>query len=110
MSDHMRSRGAMTGHESPYERDIDSQPQALQDFIASPRSQEVASRPLDSYERVIVTGMGSSHSAGAGTWRSLVEAGWPAWWVDTASLLDSTNLITDDSLLIVTSQSGASGE
>ena len=54
--------------------------------------------------------MGSSHFAGLRTWRRLVAAGVPAWWVDTAALLGSPALITDRTLIVVTSQSGASGE
>jgi glutamine---fructose-6-phosphate transaminase (isomerizing) len=95
---------------SAYERDIAGQGQALSEFIALPRAERVAAKPLRAYERVIVTGMGSSHFAGARTWRRLVAAGVPAWWVDTAALLDSPALVTAGSLLIVTSQSGASGE
>ncbi len=95
---------------SPYERDIEQQPHALREFIAAPRPEQVATRPLLEYERVILTGMGSSHAAGARTWRRLVAGASAAWWVDTAALLESPQLITEDTLLIITSQSGASGE
>ena len=43
-------------------------------------------------------------------WRLVVAAGRGAWWVDSGQLLDSPRLITPDTLLVVTSQSGASGE
>jgi glucosamine--fructose-6-phosphate aminotransferase (isomerizing) len=95
---------------SPYERDIEEQPRALREFIAAPRAELIASRPLLEYERVLLTGMGSSHAAAARTWRRLVAGGSAAWWVDTAALLESPQLITADTLLIITSQSGASGE
>jgi glucosamine--fructose-6-phosphate aminotransferase (isomerizing) len=54
--------------------------------------------------------MGSSHFAALPSWRRLIDAGYPAWWVDTGQLLDSPRLITPGTLLIVTSQSGASAE
>jgi glucosamine--fructose-6-phosphate aminotransferase (isomerizing) len=95
---------------SPFELDMLAQPAALRDFLAAPRPASLARRPIDDYERVIVTGMGSSHFAGLRTWRRLVEAGLPAWWVGTTELLESLALVTAGSLLIATSQSGASGE
>ena len=54
--------------------------------------------------------MGSSHYAGLPTWRQLVASGHPAWWVDAGQLLDAPGLITSDTLLVATSQSGASAE
>lgn len=95
---------------SPYERDIAGQPHALREFIDAPRVRRPVKKSIDAYDRVIVTGMGSSHAAGARTWRRLVAAGIPAWWIDTASLLDSVALVTSRTLVIATSQSGASGE
>jgi glutamine---fructose-6-phosphate transaminase (isomerizing) len=95
---------------SPYERDIAEQPEALSAFIESPHPERIADRSVQEYERVIVTGMGSSHYAGVRTWRRLVAQGIPAWWIDTAALLESPALITPETLLIATSQSGASGE
>ncbi len=54
--------------------------------------------------------MGSSHYAALPTWRALVAAGIAAWAVDTADLLESPGLLTADTLVLATSQSGASGE
>jgi glucosamine--fructose-6-phosphate aminotransferase (isomerizing) len=102
--------GDRAGDVTPYERDIAEQARALGAFIAAPRPAAVALKPLLAYPRVVVTGMGSSHFAGARTWRRLVAAGSPAWWIDTAALLESPGLITPETLLVITSQSGASGE
>jgi glucosamine--fructose-6-phosphate aminotransferase (isomerizing) len=54
--------------------------------------------------------MGSSHFAGLPTWQRLLALGQPAWAVDTGQLLDNPGLVDPGTLLVVTSQSGASGE
>lgn len=91
---------------SPYEADIHAQPGALRAYGAS------APPDLDGsgYERIVLTGMGASHFAAVPTWRRLTAAGYPAWWVSTTQLLDTPELVTPGTLLIATSQSGASGE
>jgi glucosamine--fructose-6-phosphate aminotransferase (isomerizing) len=95
---------------SPFELDMLTQPAALRDFIHARRLSAEAVASIGDHARIIVTGMGSSHFAGLRTWRRLVDAGLPAWWVSTAELLDSLDLITAASLVVATSQSGASGE
>jgi glucosamine--fructose-6-phosphate aminotransferase (isomerizing) len=95
---------------TPFEEDILDQPRALQAFLEGPRPSRVTERPAGDYDRIILTGMGSSHFAGLRTWRRLAAAGLPAWWVSTDELLESLGLITEGSLVLVTSQSGASGE
>lgn len=97
-------------HPTPFERDIAAQPEALRAFAHThviPALTELRSR---GYERVVLTGMGSSHDAALPTWRRLAGQGQAAWWVDTGQLLDTPELVTGQTLLIVTSQSGASGE
>jgi glucosamine--fructose-6-phosphate aminotransferase (isomerizing) len=101
---------AGNGGASPFELDMLAQADALRDFLSAPRPRGLVSESIAAYPRVIITGMGSSHFAGLRTWRQLVAAGLPAWWVGTAELLDSLELVADGSLLVVTSQSGASGE
>ena len=76
----------------------------------SPGSTGVAGVLRAEYDRVVFTGMGSSHFAALPSWRQLVAAGRGVWWVDSGQLLDSPRLITADTLLVITSQSGASGE
>lgn len=95
---------------TPFEEDILDQPRALRAFLDAPRPERVADRTAGEYDRIILTGMGSSHFAGLRTWRRLTAARLPAWWVSTDELLESLELVTERSLLLVTSQSGASGE
>lgn len=95
---------------NPFERNIREQSdalRALRDAGTDPRLAAIVRRP---WERVVLTGMGSSHFAGLPTWRALVEAGVPAWNIDAGQLLDTPGLITPETLVIATSQSGASGE
>jgi glutamine---fructose-6-phosphate transaminase (isomerizing) len=95
---------------TPFERDITEQPAALRTFAKADPGQALAALRSFSYSRIVLTGMGSSHVAALPTWHGLVGHGRPAWWVDTGQLLDAPGLITDQTLMIVTSQSGASGE
>ena len=94
---------------TPFELNIAEQPDALRRLAAA------ATTNLDllsgrDWDRVVLTGMGSSHFAGLPTWRHLTALGRAAWAVDTGQLLDNERLVTPQTLLIVTSQSGASGE
>ena len=95
---------------TPFEDDIADQADALRTFLQTPTPGPLAHLASSPYDRIVLTGMGSSHSAALPTWRRLVAAGMPAWWVDTGQLLETTELVTPRTLLIATSQSGASGE
>jgi glucosamine--fructose-6-phosphate aminotransferase (isomerizing) len=95
---------------TPFERDIDGQAQALRQFVRQAARADLAAVLRGRYDRVIFTGMGSSHFAALPSWRRLTAAGRSTWWIDTGQLLDSPRLVTPASLLVVTSQSGASGE
>lgn len=95
---------------TPFEDDIAEQPGALRAFAQSTTPTDLAALLGGRYDRIVLSGMGSSHFAALPTWRQLVAAGLPAWWVDTGQLLDSPHLITPATLAIITSQSGASGE
>lgn len=94
---------------TPFESDIAEQPAALRRLAAAtlPDLSDIVARTWD---RIVLTGMGSSDYAALPTWRQLVALGHPVWTVDTSQLLDNLDLITVKTLLIVTSQSGASGE
>lgn len=95
---------------TPFELDVLGQPAALlaaADAAPEPGLYDLASHVWD---RVIFTGMGSSYFAGIPTWRALTNAGHSTWSVDAGQLLDTPGLITPNSLVIATSQSGASGE
>ncbi|MBO0982671.1 SIS domain-containing protein [Rathayibacter sp. SD072] len=95
---------------TPFELDIADQPSALRAIAAAdidPALLELSGR---GWTRIVYTGMGSSHFAGIPSWRSLTAAGRASWAVDTGQLLDTLDLVTPDTLVVVTSQSGASGE
>jgi glucosamine--fructose-6-phosphate aminotransferase (isomerizing) len=94
---------------TPFESDIAEQPAALRRLAAAtlPDLSDIVARAWD---RIVLTGMGSSDYAALPTWRRLVALGHPVWTVDTGQLLDNLDLITGKTLLVVTSQSGASGE
>jgi glucosamine--fructose-6-phosphate aminotransferase (isomerizing) len=100
----------MSDAASPFERDIDDQPSALRAFAHSDTLTSLSLPDLSSFDRVILTGMGASHFGAIPTWRSLVARGHPTWWLSTSELLDSPGLLTGESLLWITSQSGRSGE
>lgn len=98
-----------------YIEDILKQPQALRDTVT--RYESTALAPLaeaihsSQYERIILSGMGSSYFAGYPAWLQLVQQGLPAWWLPTGELLHyASSLVTEESLLWLTSQSGASAE
>lgn len=95
---------------SPFELNIAAQPGALRELASSAASAGLAATVRGPYDRVVFTGMGSSHFAALPSWRQLVADGRATWWVDTGQLLDSPRLITPATLLVITSQSGASGE
>src|SRR3984893_18184717 len=95
---------------TPFERDIGDQAEALLAFSQSATPPGLPRLLRGHYDRVVLTGMGSSHFAALPSWRRLIDAGYPAWWVDTGQLLDSPRLITPGTLLVATSQSGASAE
>lgn len=93
---------------SPYEKDIADQPRALTALLDS-ELPDLGALRTSGFERIVLTGMGSSHYAAYSTWRTLLGTH-PTWWVPTSELLDTMDLIDETTLLWVTSQSGASGE
>lgn len=95
---------------TPFERDMQAQPAALEALIGHGIEAGVQALLTRPWQRFVLTGMGSSHYVALPTWRALVASGRAAWSVDTGALLDNPGLLTPDTLLIATSQSGASGE
>jgi len=93
---------------SPYELDIADQPRALSALLAS-ELPDLSALRSSGFEKIVLTGMGSSHYAAYSTWRALLGA-YPTWWVPASELLDTLDLIDQKTLLWVTSLSGASGE
>jgi glucosamine--fructose-6-phosphate aminotransferase (isomerizing) len=102
--------------EGPYVRDILDQPRALEATHRRLRS----SAPLDTlaqqvrggrYQRLVLTGMGSSCHGLHPLHLRLVEAGVPAIMVDSSELLHyQSRLLDERTLLILVSQSGRSAE
>ena len=101
---------ATTDQWSPYERDMQDQPEALRRQVEIPLPAALDRVDVSRFGRIILTGMGSSHAAAIPLWRALVARGLPAWWVSTTQLMDSPELVDPGSMLVVTSQSGRSGE
>src|SRR6202034_3174578 len=97
----------------PYIADIRSQPEALQRLLDQGLPAEAVAllRRLPRFGRVIMTGMGASLHALYPGFLALAAAGVPVWCIEAAELLsDAGGLVTADSLLWVTSQSGRSAE
>lgn len=96
-----------------YVADIHSQPQALQQLLDSSVDPSVLKllHGLGGFRRVILTGMGASLHAQYPAYLALASAGVAAWHVETSELLaGAAGLITADTLLWITSQSGRSAE
>ena len=94
---------------TPFEHDIAGQPDALR-RLARSTAPDLSGITGRTWGRIVLTGMGSSHFAALPTWRRLIARGLPAWTIDTGQLLGDHAVVTADTLLVVTSQSGASGE
>ncbi|KNY07959.1 SIS domain-containing protein [Microbacterium sp. GCS4] len=95
---------------SPFERNISEQPDALRRLADDRSDERLAELGVRSWERIVFTGMGSSHTVGLPAWRALARHGRATWNVDAGQLLDTPELVTPDTLVIATSQSGASAE
>jgi glutamine---fructose-6-phosphate transaminase (isomerizing) len=101
--------------DNPYITDIQHQDEALQ--AALDGFQEAPVRSLHKelqagrFDRIVLTGMGSSSFATYPAWLEMVQHNLPAWYVDTDELLSyAANLITPRTLLWITSQSGRTVE
>ena len=95
---------------TPFEHDILEQPSALLRQVAYPLPAGIEELASHDWDRVVITGMGSSHFAGFPTWRALTRLGRATWSIDTSQLLDVPGLVTPNTLVIATSQSGESAE
>jgi fructoselysine-6-P-deglycase FrlB-like protein len=95
---------------SPFRVDVEAQAQALLDLDQAPVSLGLYPLVHAHHDRIILTGVGASHAVALPSWHRFVSRGRAAWWIDAGSLLDQTELVTPDSVLIVTSRSGTSAE
>jgi glutamine---fructose-6-phosphate transaminase (isomerizing) len=95
---------------SEFEADIAGQPAALRALARSGALKALPPIDLGGFDRVILTGMGASYYSMLPAWRRLVAAGHAAWWQPTGELVDSPGLLTSETLLWITSQSGQTGE
>lgn len=97
----------------PYVADIHAQPAALSDLLDAGLGAEVSALMgrLDSFDRIVLTGMGASLFAQHPTFLALAAAGLPVWNLDTSELLGQAGgLLSSGTLLWITSQSGSSAE
>ncbi|WP_233593010.1 SIS domain-containing protein [Candidatus Pantoea deserta] len=78
--------------------------------LKNPLPESLKTLKLHEYDRIVLTGMGSSDYGLIPIERALIAKGYPVWRVDAGRLLDMPNLVTEKTLLWMTSQSGMSGE
>jgi glucosamine--fructose-6-phosphate aminotransferase (isomerizing) len=90
---------------SPYELDIADQPRALTALLTS-ELPDLSALRSSGFEKIVLTGMGSSHYAAYSTWRTML-ASYPTWWVPTNELLDTLDLVDGKTLLWMTSSVGS---
>lgn len=95
---------------SGYLADIDAQADALLRQADSPLPPALSGIDLNRYDRIVLTGMGSSFYSFVPVERTLTTAGLPVWRIDSGQLLDTPELVTPNTLLWAASQSGRSGE
>lgn len=101
----------MTDHgPTAYELDMADEAASLLRFAGSPIPDELSGLDLKAFDRVVLTGMGGSDCATIPFELRLARAGLPVWRLPTGRLLEMRTLVTADSLLVITSQSGRSGE
>jgi glucosamine--fructose-6-phosphate aminotransferase (isomerizing) len=93
-----------------YEQDMLDQPEALEAFAAHPLPDALAALDPTRFDRIVLTGMGSSDYATIPLELLLTRQGLPVWRIQTGRLLETPELITGRTLLWITSQSGRSGE
>lgn len=101
---------------SPYIENILEQPEALRKVAASLRSERqfdafAARIEAGDFDRIVLSGMGSSCFAFYPAYQRLASLGLPVVWAEASELLYGLRpLVTSRSLLILASQSGESAE
>jgi glucosamine--fructose-6-phosphate aminotransferase (isomerizing) len=98
-------------NENQFVADIRSQADALRRVLAGDVARGIGDIARTDYDRVVWAGMGASLFANYPAWLACTRAGLAAWSMDAGELLqDARGLITDQTLLILTSNSGESVE
>jgi glucosamine--fructose-6-phosphate aminotransferase (isomerizing) len=106
----------MNLHKSPYLNDILEQPDALQntfDGLKSASDLSFIRRQIEigQYQRIVLTGMGSSYHVLCPLYLRLIEQGKNVHWIETSELIHyASGWIKPDTLIILVSQSGESAE
>jgi len=98
---------------APYFADIQAQPEAAQKLISTgvPLATRSLLDEMANFDRIILTGMGSSLNALYPSYLRLASAGFPVWHEDTAELLiNIRGRIKGKTLFWIASQSGESAE
>ena len=96
---------------NPYIKDILSQPASLREALTNFSSSALENINLADYDRIIISGMGSSCYAAYPAWIELSKQSVPVQLVNAAELLHSLHgMIGTRSLLWLNSQSGRSAE
>jgi glutamine---fructose-6-phosphate transaminase (isomerizing) len=97
-------------HPIGFEQDILDQPAALEHFASFALPEGIKRLDWRGYDRIILTGMGSSDYASIPLELFLARRGLPVWRLPAGRLLETPELVTQGALLLATSQSGRSGE
>ena len=95
---------------TPYELDMADEAAGLLRFAEARLPGGLSGLDLKTFDRVILTGMGGSDCATIPFELRLAREGLPVWRLLSSRLLEMLALVTADTLLVVTSQSGRSGE
>jgi len=95
---------------SSYEADLSQQADALELAASQPLTPALAMLDWAPFDRIILTGMGSSDSVSIPFEYAIQRKGLPVWRLQTSRLLDTPEVILPRTLLWITSQSGRSGE
>lgn len=93
-----------------YETDMAEEATGLLRFADARLPDELSGLDLKAFDRIVLTGMGGSDCATIPFELRLAQAGLPVWRLLTGRLLEMQALVTAETLLVITSQSGRSGE
>lgn len=93
-----------------YEADMAEEADGLLRFARTPLPGGLGDLDLGAFDRIVLTGMGGSDCAAIPFELRLAREGLPVWRLLASRLLDTLALVTAETLLVITSQSGRSGE